>query len=479
MSERDVTYNTGMGKLPPQAIDIEEAVIGICLNDTNALLDAMDIIKSPSVFYKDHHQKIFTAIMSLYARGGAVDILSVTEELKKLGNLEEVGGPLFITQLSGKAAGGFQTAFHSKIIIQKWIAREVIRITTDTQRKAFDETEDIQDTIGDMVSGITDAINGISAASTQHISGVTNENLTMIEEIMQGTRTLQGISTKIIELDDFCNGLQNSDLIILAARTSMGKTSLAATIAYNVAVVQKIPTIFFSLEMTNRQLDLRLKILSSEIESDRVYKGKLNGIEYQRITEETKKIADSKLFVDDTPGITLMDMRTKLKRISMKENIGLVLVDYLQLMRTNDRKGKNREQEVSEISQGLKNIAKEFNVPVIALSQLSRATEMSSDQRPKLSHLRESGSQEQDADQVWFIYRAFKVGIKQDDHGNSTYDKAEIIIAKHRNGPTGSAHIGFHEKIMKFMSKDKLGDTQLQISEDDLYGGQPPEENPF
>jgi len=469
MALKDITnINTEYGLLPPQAIDIEEAVLGICLNDKEALLDAVDILHSPEVFYKDVHQKIYKTYLGLYKAGSPVDILSVAEQFKKDNTLEEVGGPLYITHLSGRAVGGFQTEYHCKIILQKWMAREVIRIASEAQRNAFDETQDVQDIISDIIGGITGTMNAISSNTTKHISEVSKRNVEVIEKIMTGEYTLQGISTGISEIDEYCNGLQKSDLVIIAARTSMGKTSLMATLAYNIAVAQGFTTVVFSLEMSAEQFDMRLKILASEIESSRIYKGKIDSAELQAIRKRSEDIAASKLFIDDTAGLTLMEMRTKLKRISMNENIDVVFVDYLQLMRADDKRGRTRENEVSEISRGLKILAKEFKVPIVALSQLSRATEMSSDQRPKLHHLRESGSQEQDADQVWFIYRPYKVGIKEIDH-ESTYDKAEIIFAKHRNGPTGSAYVGFHEKIMKFMSKDKLGDTQLEILRSDLY----------
>lgn len=472
----DSTYLIDYGKIPPQAVDIEEAVLGVCLNDKEALLDAMDKIHDPVIFYKETHQIIFQAMLKLYRSGNPVDILSVKELLQKTTKLKEIGGPLYLTELSGKAAGGFQTEYHCKILVQKWISREVIRISHESSRSAFDEDKDVQDVISEMISGITNALNVISSASTKHISEISNSNAEMIGKIMKGEYTLQGISTGIKEIDDFCNGLQKSDFVIIAARTSIGKTALAVTLAYNIAVLNNYTVLFFSLEMSVNQMDLRLKILATEIESTKIYKGNLSGTEYQDICEKSETISKSKLYIDDTAGITLMDMRTKIKRLTLKEKIDVIFVDYLQLMRLDDTKGKTRENIVSEISQGLKNIAKEFNIPIVGLSQLSRATELSSDQRPRLSHLRESGSQEQDADQVWFIYRPWKVGIK-DIEGVSTYDKAEIIVAKHRNGPTGSANIGFHEKIMKFMSLDQLKDTQLEISDADLYDET--DKNPF
>ncbi len=470
---RDITHDLGSmaeyGKIPPQAVDIEEAVLGVCLNDKEALLDAVDVIHNPEVFYKQHHQSIYAAIIGLYKQGNPVDILSVTEQLRKDKKLEEAGGPLYITQLSGKAAGGFQTEYHCKILVQKWMSREMIRISSESSRSCYDESLDIQEVISNMISGITDAMNVISANTTQHIGEVTRENVDLIEKIMTGEHTLQGISTGISEIDDICNGLQKSDLIIIAARTSMGKTSLAATITYNLSVAKQHAVMVFSLEMSAMQFDLRLKILATAIESTKMYKGQINSAEMQSIREVSENIAASKLFIDDTAGLTLLEMRTKLKRIFLHENIEVAFVDYLQLMKVDHQRSRTRENDVSEISQGLKNMAREFNIPIIALSQLSRATEMSSDQRPKLSHLRESGAIEQDSDQVWFIYRPWKVGIEEDSEGNKTYDKAEIIIAKHRNGRTGSAMVGFHEKIMKFMSKDKLKDSQLEILYTDLY----------
>ena len=480
---RNVTYDidlVNLGKVPPQALELEEAVLGTCMNDKEAILDAMDVIKSPEVFYKEAHQKIFAAFIALYTSGNPIDILSVTQQLKKDGCLEEVGGPLYITQLSGKAVIASHTSYHCKIILQKWMQREIIRITTESQGQAYDDSNDVADIASDMVRGVSDVLNVVVGDTTRHASEVTQENTAIIEKIMTGEHTLQGISTGIKELDDQCNGLQKSDLVIIAARPSIGKTALAVTMAYNISVINDFVSVIFSLEMSSHQLDMRLKILGSEVESSKVYRGHINTIEMQRIREVSDNIAASSLYIDDTPGLTLMDIRTRLQRIFMQRKVDVVFIDYIQLMKSNSRRGRSREQEVSEISQGLKNLAREFNIPVVAMAQLNRSVEMMSEQRPRLSTLRESGSLEADSDQVWLIYRAYKSGIKQYEDGTPTYDKAEIIVAKHRNGATGDVKVGFYEKIMKFMSLSKLGDTQLKITHSDLYGEiSERETNPF
>ncbi len=478
---RDITHEgIETPKIPPQAVDLEETVLGTCMNDKEAILDAMDTIKEPSVFYKDAHQKIFAAFIALYAAGNPIDLLTVTQQMRADDTLEESGGVLYVTQISGKGTIGSHTRYHCKIILQKWMQREIIRISMESEQKAFNETQDVHDIVSDMVRGVSDTLNVVTPDAARHISEVSDKNIEVIEKIMSGEYSLQGIPTMISELDEICNGLQKSDLIILAARPSIGKTALMASIVYNISVIRESVSVIFSLEMSSRQLDLRLKVLGTEIESTKVYKGNITTLEMQRIRDISSNISAAPIFIDDTPGLTIMDIRTRMLRISLEKNIGAVFVDYIQLMRSDSRRGRNREQEVSEISQGLKNIAREFNVPVVALAQLNRSVEMTADQRPKLSHLRESGALENDSDQVWLIYRAFKAGIWNDENGQSTYDKAEIIIAKHRNGATGSAHVGFHEKIMKFMSLTKLKDTQLEITHNDLYGHQgPAEENPF
>ncbi len=476
---RDVTYNIG-GSVPPSAIDLEISILGTCMNDREAMLDAMDIIKTPEVFYKQSHQFIYAAFIALFTAGQPIDILTVTEKLKDSNHLEEVGGPLFITQLSGKGVIGSHTKSHCRIVLQRWMQREVIRISQESQKKSYDGQLDVNDIVSDMIRGVTDTLNVVIGDTTRHVGEVTMENVELIEKIMSGEKSLKGIPTGINELDEICNGLQKSDFVVIAARPSIGKTALMISMAYNISVVKEYTSVIFSLEMSTEQLDLRLKIGGSEIDSMKVYNGYINSVEFQRIRDVSDDIMNSKLFIDDTPGLSIMDIRARLQRLMLEQVIDVVFIDYIQLMKGTGKRGGNREQEVSMISQGLKNMGKEFNIPVIALAQLNRSVETFADQRPKLSTLRESGSLEQDADQVWLIYRASKAGIMQDEQGNPTYDRAEIIIAKHRNGATGSAHVGFHEKIMKFMGTEKLKDTQLDITYSDLHGDEPPEkDNPF
>jgi replicative DNA helicase len=448
--------NVEYGKLPPQAVDLEEAVLGAIMLEKDAVLSVLDILR-PESFYKDAHQKIYKAILDLSMNEKAIDILTVTEELKKQTTLEEVGGPLYITQLTSKVASAAHLEFHARIIQQKYIQRELIRVSSDIQRKAFDETMDVDDLLDQAEADLFDIAEGNIKKETSKINVLVKEAIHQIEEASKREDHLSGVPSGFTKLDRLTSGWQRSDLIIIAARPSMGKTAFALSMARNIAVEHKRPIAFFSLEMSSIQLVNRLIVSETELPSDRIRNGRLEEYEWKQLDFKIKSLVEAPIFIDDTPAISIFELRAKCRRLKVQHQIEAVFVDYLQLMSgTGDNRG-SREQEVSTISRSLKSIAKELNIPVIALSQLNRSVELrSGNKRPQLSDLRESGAIEQDADLVLFIHRPEKYDIYEDEQGNSLVGLAEIILAKHRNGPIGDIQLKFRDESAKFMELDTI-----------------------
>ncbi|MFC2112154.1 replicative DNA helicase [Bacteroidota bacterium] len=459
--------NVEYGKLPPQAVDLEEAVLGAIMLEKDAVLSVLDILK-PASFYKDVHQKIYKAIIDLSMEEKAIDILTVTEELKKQNVLEDVGGPLYITQLTSKVASAAHLEFHARIIQQKYIQRELIRVSSDIQRKAFDETMDVDDLLDQAEADLFEIAEGNIKKETAKINVLIKEAINQIEEAAKREDHLSGVPSGFTKLDRLTSGWQRSDLIIIAARPSMGKTALALTMARNIAVEHKRPIAFFSLEMSSIQLVNRLIVSETELPSDRIRNGRLEEYEWKQLDFKIKGLVEAPIYIDDTPAISIFELRAKCRRLKVQHNIEAVFVDYLQLMSgTGDNRG-SREQEVSTISRSLKSIAKELDIPVIALSQLNRSVELrSGNKRPQLSDLRESGAIEQDADLVIFIHRPEKYDIYEDEQGNSLVGLAEVILAKHRNGPIGDVSLKFKDESAKFTELDAL----LPIAEDDKDNG--------
>jgi len=457
--------NVEYGKLPPQAVDLEEAVLGAIMLEKDAVLSVLDILK-PGSFYKDVHQKIYKAILDLSMNEKAIDILTVTEELKKQNVLEDVGGPLYITQLTSKVASAAHLEFHARIIQQKYIQRELIRVSSDIQRKAFDETMDVDDLLDQAEADLFDIAEGNIKKETAKINVLVKEAISQIEEAAKREDHLSGVPSGFTKLDRLTSGWQRSDLIIIAARPSMGKTAFALSMARNIAVEHKRPIAFFSLEMSSIQLVNRLIVSETELPSDRIRNGRLEEYEWKQLDYKIKSLVEAPIFIDDTPAISIFELRAKCRRLKVQHQIEAVFVDYLQLMSgTSDNKG-SREQEVSSISRSLKSIAKELNIPVIALSQLNRSVELrSGNKRPQLSDLRESGAIEQDADLVIFIHRPEKYDIYEDEQGNSLVGLAEIILAKHRNGPIGDVQLKFKDESAKFLELETL--LPLQANDED------------
>ncbi len=445
------------GKVPPQAIELEEAVLGALMIEKTAILDVIDII-APDSFYKESHRLIFKAILKLSEQHQGIDILTVTETLRKAGNLEEVGGAFYISQLTSNIASSAHIEYHARIIAQKHIQRELIRTSSEIQNMAFDPGIDVDDLLDFAEKELYNIASGNIKNEISPIDLVIKQALHQIEEAGKRSDGLSGIPCGFTALDRMTSGWQRSDLIIVAARPSMGKTSFVLSMMRNIAVEHKKSVAMFSLEMSGIQLVNRLIIAETELPSDKIKTGKLEDFEWQQLMYKITALSDAKIYLDDTPAISIFELRAKCRRLKMQYDVDLIIIDYLQLMTgTADTRG-NREQEVSTISRGLKAIAKELDIPIIALSQLNRSVEMrSGDKRPQLSDLRESGAIEQDADMVMFIHRPERYGLTEDDAGNSTAGLAEIIIAKHRNGPIGDVRLRFIADQAKFAEFEDNG----------------------
>ncbi len=455
------------GKLPPQAVELEEAVLGAIMLEKDAVLEVIDILK-PESFYKEEHQKIFQAITDLASGNKAIDLLTVTEELRKKKQLDEVGGPVYISQLTTRVASASHIEFHARIVAQKFIQRELIRVSSEIQMKAFDDSTDVNDLLDFSEAELFNIGQGNIKKESQKVNVLIKEALVQIEEASKRADNLIGIPSGFTRLDRLTNGWQKSDLVIVAARPSMGKTAFVLTMARTMAIEHNKSVALFSLEMSSMQLVNRLIVSETELPSHRIRNGKLADFEWEQLDYKIKQLLESPIYIDDTPAISIFELRAKARRLKRQFDIDILIIDYLQLMTgTSDIKG-NREQEVSNISRALKGIAKELDIPVIALSQLNRSVEIrSGTKRPQLSDLRESGAIEQDADMVIFIHRPEKYGLLEDENGNSLRGLAEIILAKHRNGPIGDIFLKFKDEFAKFIELEEsyltpLSDLEMQ-----------------
>ncbi|MDA0973822.1 MAG: replicative DNA helicase [Bacteroidetes bacterium] len=441
------------GKLPPQALDLEEAVLGAILLDSKALNDVIDAL-IPEAFYDTRHQKIFNAVVSLFNESKPIDILTVTEKLRTTSDLDVVGGPFFIAQLTNKVASTANAEVHARIITQKYIMRELIRISSETIKEAYDETTDVFDLLDKTEGKLFSVSESNLKRSYDEMSSLMREALENIEEVMNSDEGVSGVPSGFRDLDKITSGWQKSDMIVIAARPGMGKTAFVLSMARNIAVDHQRPVAVFSLEMSSVQLVQRLISSETEISSEKLRKGDLRPDEFQLIHSRIGKLSKAPLFIDDTPALSVFELRAKCRRLKQQHNIELVVIDYLQLMTAGGDKG-NREQEISTISRSIKSIAKELNIPVIALSQLNRSVETrGGDKKPQLSDLRESGAIEQDADLVSFIYRPEYYGIEEYENGMPTKGVGEFIIAKHRNGALESVRLSFKNHLAKFTDLD-------------------------
>ena len=426
--------------------------------ENDRLAEVIEVLK-PEVFYKESHQIIFSAIQRLFGQNEPVDILTVTEELRKTGELDIAGGPYFITMLTNRVASTANIEFHSRIILQKFIQRELIRVSSDIIKDAYEDTTDVFDLLDKAENGLFSISEGSIGKSYMDMQSIITE---AIKEIAAGRNQegkLRGVGSGFTELDRITSGWQKSDLIIIASRPGMGKTAFALTMARNAAIDFKKPVAVFSLEMSSIQLVTRLMSSETEIPQEKLRKGNMEDHEWAQLNARISSLIEAPLYIDDTAALSIFDLRAKCRRLKAHHDIQMVIVDYLQLMQGSQDTRGNREQEISSISRALKTLAKELNVPVIALSQLSRASEKREKAaKPILSDLRESGSIEQDADMVMFIYRPEYYKIDVDENGDSTAGVADIIIAKNRNGPLKDVRIRFISKYAKF------GDAELEYT---------------
>ena len=438
------------GKLPPQAVDMEEAVLGALMLDKNAVAEVIDILK-PDSFYKESHSNIFEAIQQLFHSTQPVDILTVTQQLRKNGNLEIAGGAYYITQLTNRVASAANVEFHARIVLQKYIQRELIRISGETIRDAFEDTTDVLELLDKAERNLFGIAESNIRRKYETMSGLVAKALKEVEIAAKQESGVTGVPSGFTELDRVTAGWQRSDLIIIAARPGMGKTAFVLSLARNAAVRFNKPIAFFSLEMSSIQLVNRLVASETEIDTEKLKKGTLAPHEWQQLNLKVTPLTNAPIYIDDTPALSVFELRAKCRRLAAEKKIEMIIIDYLQLMvGGQDNKNGNREQEISHISRSLKGIAKELNIPIIALSQLSRNVEKSQTKKPQLSDLRESGAIEQDADMVMFIYRPEYYGLTETEDNLPATNVAEIIVAKNRNGALKSVNLKFLGHLTKF-----------------------------
>ncbi len=443
------------GKLQPQDIELEEAVLGALMLEKDAYTIVSDIL-TPESFYEPRNKKIYEAISSLGFNQRPIDMLTVTEQLRQNGTLEDVGGAVFITELTARVSSAAHIEFHARIIAQKFLARRLITFASSIQTKAFDEANDIDDLLQEAEGALFDISQTQLKRDVTQIDDVLNTAIGQIEAAANRESGLSGLQTGYTELDSLTSGWQNSDLIIIAARPAMGKTAFVLSMAKNMAVDFNIPVAIFSLEMSNVQLINRLICNVCEIEGEKIKSGRLSNFEWDQLNSRIRYLYGAPLYIDDTPGLSITELRTKARRLVREHNIQMIIIDYLQLMNATGMKFGSREQEVSTISRSLKALAKELNIPIIALSQLNRSTETREDKRPVLSDLRESGAIEQDADIVCFIHRPeYYLKSSTDGNGKDIRGLAEFIVAKHRSGSVDDINLRFTAKFARFENWDQ------------------------
>jgi replicative DNA helicase len=462
------------GRVMPQAVNMEEAVIGAVMIDKDAMSVVIGVI-NPESFYLPSHRLIFASMYDLFERSIPIDLLTVKQDLKKKGELEAAGGSAYLAELTNKVASAANLEYHARFVAEKHIQRELIRIGTSTVKDAFEDSKDVFDMLDDAERNLFDITQQNMNRGFESVRTLALKARLLIEELSNKEEGVTGVPTGYSELDAITSGWQKSDLIIVAARPSMGKTALVLCFARNAAVEFNIPVAIFSLEMSSVQLTQRLISMEARISGHDLRNGKIADNQWKSLHAAIDRVGESPIFIDDTPAINIFELRAKCRRLKMQHDIQLIVIDYLQLMSGGpDSKNKgNREQEISGISRALKGLAKELNVPVIALSQLSRAVETrGGNKRPMLSDLRESGAIEQDADIVTFIYRPGYYELNSEEAVDE--DLAEIIISKHRNGALGVVNLNFAKEYAVFENRDSFDfNKQLkgdyQIPDDSIF----------
>lgn len=445
-----------MGKIPPQATELEEAVLGALMLEKDALTEVVDILK-PESFYSEKNSLIYKAIVMLFTNSDPIDLLTVTNQLRTTGELELVGGPLYITKLTSKVNSASNIEYHARVISEMSIKRELIRISSEIGKDAYEDTTDVFELLDKTQQAIFEVSESNIRRNYEGMPSLMKQAVDLLESKKDQKDGLTGVPSGFMALDRVTNGWQPSDLIIIAARPGMGKTAFTMSALRNAAVDHNQAVAFFSLEMGGVQLTNRLISAEAELESDKLRKGNLEDYEWTQLHQRIRKLSNAPIFIDDTPGLSILELRAKCRRLKAQHDIQIIVIDYLQLMSgdTAAKKAGNREQEIASISRALKGIAKELSIPVIALSQLSRAVESrGGDKRPQLSDLRESGAIEQDADQVMFLYRPEYYKMNEFPDGTPAMGIGEVIIAKNRHGSTSDVKLKFIGKYTKFMDVD-------------------------
>jgi replicative DNA helicase len=464
------TVIADMGRLQPQATELEQAVIGACLVETEAFGRISDLLR-PEAFYEKRNREIFTAIQSLAAEDQPIDVYTVVEQLRKTARLDDAGGMGYVAELSEKMLSSAHIEYHARIIAQKSLARKLITYTSEIQEGAFDEGTDVAELMQKAEGELFElSKNSIRKDFTQ-INPVLKDAFAQLREASERKDGLSGLSSGFGALDKMTNGWQKSDLVIIAARPAMGKTAFVLSMARNIAVTNRVPVAIFSLEMANVQLVNRLIVNVCEIKGEKIKSGQLAPHEWAQLDLKSKELLDAPLYVDDTAQLSVFELRTKARRLKKEHDIQLIIIDYLQLMNASGMNYNSRQEEVSIISRSLKGLAKELNIPIIALSQLNRSVENRvgidpenpDSKRPQLSDLRESGSIEQDADMVCFIHRPEYYKIYKDQYGNDLRGKGFIIIAKHRNGEVGDVTLKFEGEYIRFSDVNDTDDAPLPL----------------
>lgn len=456
------------GRVPPHDVEVEQAVLGALMLEKDAYTTVCDILK-PECFYDHGHQKIYEAIQQLGAQQQSIDMLTVTQKLRAMGELQNVGGPAAISELTARVASGAHVEFHARIVAQKYLARELINFSAQVEEKAFDEGNDVDDLLQEAEGKLFEISQRNLKKDVTQIDPVIMQALTQIEAAANRESGLSGLETQFRELDKLTSGWQNSDLIIIAARPAMGKTAFVLSMAKNMAVNLNTPTAIFSLEMSNLQLVNRLISNACEIEGEKIKSGRLTTNDWDKLMAGVKPLYNAPLYIDDTPSLSIFELRTKARRLVREHDVKIIIIDYLQLMNASGMKFGSREQEVSMISRNLKQLAKELNIPIVALSQLNRSVESrgtdSQSKRPQLSDLRESGAIEQDADIVCFIHRPeYYLHSSEDAEGHDIRGLAQFIVAKHRSGKVDDVKLRFVSQYARFQNWDEDYFTTQEVA---------------
>ena len=441
-----------LGKVPPNDVEAEQAIIGSMLTDKDAVISAVEVLKAED-FYREDNKIIYEAILNLYSRSEPIDIITVKSELESMGKIDQVGGIEYLAELPEKVPTTANAMKYVKIVEEKSTLRQLIKTANEIIELGYSPTEDVEDIMEGAEKKIFDVMQQKNQKGYEPIKDVLVESFTKLEELYNRKQHITGVPSGFMELDYKTAGFHGSDLILIAARPAMGKTAFALNIATNAAVRANVPVVVFSLEMSKEQLVNRVLCSEAMVDSNKVRTGKLEEDDWTKLAETIGPLSEAEIYIDDTPGISITEIRAKCRKLKLEKNIGMIVIDYLQLIQGTNKRNGSREQEISEISRSLKMLAKELNVPVIALSQLSRAAELRPDHRPMLSDLRESGAIEQDADIVMFLYR--------DDYYNEDSEKkgiAEVIIAKHRGGSTGTVELLWLGSYTKFVNIEKRFD---------------------